>query len=157
MSEKSPLENRPMASDRGRQFTPLDVLRAFEGHFPSPDAPHTFDEWSWTRREPFAVFSGGRGLSATDHQTVRDSENFLGHGLLEIFNSLRDHGSLRGRLQPPQASQLSRVSDPSRVFLPLVRRPPRPRPRLLPHTRLFACFRPNLEPSHRLEQETQAG
>jgi hypothetical protein len=35
--------------------------------------------------------------------------------------------------------------------------PPRPRPRLLPHTRLFAWVRPNPEPSYRLVQETQAG
>ena len=33
-----------MTDDRDKQFTPLDVLRAFEGHFPSPNAPHTFDE-----------------------------------------------------------------------------------------------------------------
>ena len=40
---------------------------------------------------------------------------------------------------------------------PRVRHPPRPRPRLLPHTRLFAWVRPNPEPSYRLVQETQAG
>ena len=38
-----------------------------------------------------------------------------------------------------------------------VRLPTRPRPRLLPHTRLFAWVRPNPEPSYRLVQETQAG
>jgi len=33
---------------------------------------------------------------------------------------------------------------------PRVRHPPRPRPRLLPNTRLFAWVRPNPEPSYRL-------
>ena len=40
---------------------------------------------------------------------------------------------------------------------PRVRHPPRPRPRLLPHTRLFAWVRPNPEPSYPLVQEIQAG
>ena len=44
MSEPPPLGTHPMTSERDKQFTPLDVLRAFEGHFPSPNAPHTFDE-----------------------------------------------------------------------------------------------------------------
>jgi len=40
---------------------------------------------------------------------------------------------------------------------PPVRHPPRPKPRLQPHRRLFAWARPNPEPSYRLVQEIQAG
>ena len=40
---------------------------------------------------------------------------------------------------------------------PVMCHPPRPRPRLLPHTRLFASVRSTPEPSYRLVQEIQAG
>jgi len=84
------------------------------------------------------------------------------------FHPTRPHGKGFGCAMPASVScsclrPLVAANWPHKGLSPSVihpcptHHPPRPRPRLLPHTRLFAWARPNPEPSYRLVQETQAG
>jgi transposase InsO family protein len=79
---------------------------------------------------------------------------------LEVFDGLRDARAITAAWKNDYNHRRPRGSHgcQTRPGSPLrVRHPPRPRPRLLPHTRLFAWARPNPEPSCRLVQEIKAG